>query len=1068
MSSSTNQEQDVPGSFPENDSTSAVSSQKTLSEALYARRADYARPHTVRIKVGTWNVAGKKGTEHDVGDWFIGGKGVSESLTGLRSSNPGQGCPEKDAMEGENEEATVEGAGEQEQRRSKKRSTLPKGDHGETPGGEDVGLYVLGLQEIVDISSATETLRPYADPTASKRWRKEIEDTLPEGYQLVAEQQLIGLLLLIYASPKVMPHVGAVSTTSIGTGLMGYMGNKGAVTTRIVLGETTRLVFINSHLSSGLGKAELERRNWDAATILSRTKFEPILDSLGYMADRGENIGDEDFTFWFGDLNYRLEGIPGDDVRRLLMLHIRNEYDLGDKSERKIEEELSESTESLTLRHSHETSPSASISSRSSLDTHSSESTVPGQQGSLDILDTLDENEPLDPSVDPTSLQTALNSLLVHDELKQQMKSRKIFHDGWKEGPINFLPTYKYDTGSVGLLDSSEKRRAPSWCDRILYRTRKSRTDFENILVEEEHARMRDEEMKSQGIDQAKDDEDTLFEYDPDADNDDDGHHDAAENAIGALPSLVTTREGFDDIITLEYYVSHQRVLSSDHKPLDAVFKLEYDAADPELKSKVHQEVARDLDRAENEGRPAVTLVVDGHTDGDDMQFGGVNFGKVRFEARKIRSFTVANTGRVDVDFGFVTRPIEETETLSPTPSWLSARVKLSTDQSDGGASKVESTSKGSGWAKEIPETFSLKPGDACPIKLTIEVSDNRLIKRLNEGEKLLEDVLILRVREGRDHFIPVHGSWQQTIYGRTVDALTRLPEGGIRKLQHQHPKGISNKQLTDENAVKFSVPPAFHRLTEAIEALTERIVSERSMKHDPTSNENATAPWTEQPGWPFASKAQSSNDEENRTLRLMVNEAIETDQALSHTLLPETSPRLRVEILSDVLIRLLTSLEDGIVTEILWNKIEQDYFGSDPKTSKSNLANDDKRAAVLEILSSSSCHSVSFILITSMLSRMAQEISSFPPVPVQNGMTSLKRSASILASTRLAGRRKTGALDSKAPDRPSINKKFADIFADLLVRSPEQHQKSKASRNAALLEERKRQLLEVFIDSNA
>jgi phosphatidylinositol-bisphosphatase len=96
-----------------------------------------------------------------------------------------------------------------------------------------------------------------------------------------------------------------------------------------------------------------------------------------------------------------------------------------------------------------------------------------------------------------------------------------------------------------------------------------------------------------------------LYDDDPDEDADEAGSYDDAYE--DAPEGTVITKEGFADEISLEAYVAHQRVLSSDHKPLDAVFSFKYDAVVPELKSKIHQEVARELDRAENEGRPNVT-----------------------------------------------------------------------------------------------------------------------------------------------------------------------------------------------------------------------------------------------------------------------------------------------------------------------------------------------------------------------------------------------------------------------------------------------------------------------------
>ena len=60
-------------------------------------------------------------------------------------------------------------------------------------------------------------------------------------------------------------------------------------------------------------------------------------------------------------------------------------------------------------------------------------------------------------------------ALLCNDELTMLMRFNRNF-SGFAEGPLNFFPTYKFDPQS-DHYDSSQKRRVPSWTDRILYKS---------------------------------------------------------------------------------------------------------------------------------------------------------------------------------------------------------------------------------------------------------------------------------------------------------------------------------------------------------------------------------------------------------------------------------------------------------------------------------------------------------------------------------------------------------------------------------------------------------------------
>ncbi|KAB8360950.1 hypothetical protein FH972_024682 [Carpinus fangiana] len=60
--------------------------------------------------------------------------------------------------------------------------------------------------------------------------------------------------------------------------------------------------------------------------------------------------------------------------------------------------------------------------------------------------------------------------LLERDQLLLQHRKNPGFRlRPFRESPIEFAPTYKYDVGSDDY-DTGEKRRVPAWCDRILWR----------------------------------------------------------------------------------------------------------------------------------------------------------------------------------------------------------------------------------------------------------------------------------------------------------------------------------------------------------------------------------------------------------------------------------------------------------------------------------------------------------------------------------------------------------------------------------------------------------------------
>lgn len=89
--------------------------------------------------------------------------------------------------------------------------------------------------------------------------------------------------------------------------------------------------------------------------------------------------------------------------------------------------------------------------------------------GDLNYRLNLERNEVVQRLQSTTQKFETWEALQYQDQLKTQQALYPFFRM-FKEAPILFDPTYKYDRGT-DEYDRSEKRRVPAWCDRILYRT---------------------------------------------------------------------------------------------------------------------------------------------------------------------------------------------------------------------------------------------------------------------------------------------------------------------------------------------------------------------------------------------------------------------------------------------------------------------------------------------------------------------------------------------------------------------------------------------------------------------
>ena len=175
-----------------------------IETEMEAKEESYLTLKDLKVFCGTWNVAAKKPENIDLSQWLLPPEDVSSSS----SSHDPDAHPD---------------------------------------------LFVVGFQEIVDLNAMNVAM----DLQSQRRgdfWRDKIAECLSSGisscrYLPVLTKHLVGILLCVFAKDSIAPEIYDVRSCTAGVGVLGFVGNKGGVSIRFNIHQTS-FCFVCSHLAA--------------------------------------------------------------------------------------------------------------------------------------------------------------------------------------------------------------------------------------------------------------------------------------------------------------------------------------------------------------------------------------------------------------------------------------------------------------------------------------------------------------------------------------------------------------------------------------------------------------------------------------------------------------------------------------------------------------------------------------------------------------------------------------------------------------------------------------------------
>lgn len=183
---------------------------------------------------------------------------------------------------------------------------------------DSTDIFVLGLQEIDRRPEAYMYNVSLRDKLWIEAIYKSLKEKYPEvEYLKVSSKALVGLFIVVLVKTEHYPFIGRVSEASASCGIMGIVGNKGAVGIRFKL-FNDYFCFVNCHLAAHTN--QIMRRNQDFEDLHKRLifpvshirarkaskKHEAFTDAF-WEAKSFVGVNHCDFLVWMGDFNYRVE-----------------------------------------------------------------------------------------------------------------------------------------------------------------------------------------------------------------------------------------------------------------------------------------------------------------------------------------------------------------------------------------------------------------------------------------------------------------------------------------------------------------------------------------------------------------------------------------------------------------------------------------------------------------------------------------------------------------------------------------------------------------------------------------